>query len=457
MAVTNIHPIYSTLVKAIDYIINPQKTEQGLYTNSYSCSLDSNQAAKQFLDVRACGSGRGTVLAQHIYQSFHGKEVTPEQAIKIGEELAEKFLKGKYQYIIATHIDKDNIHNHIVFNNISFQDFKSFEYTENRGGKSWENLRKASDELCRENGLSVIENPQPNKGKCYFEWQQDTQGKSWKSKLRNAIDETIMQSENFDDFLAKIRAKNIECVYTPENVIKIKFRMEGQERFARGRTLGWYYDEPQIRRRIEQYKFLKTGVSSRTIHTKIIDTSKDVFQTSKGLLNWAEIKNMQEVSRLINFLSMHNIGSEKELESKATSTYNNRMIVVSSLNEIQRKIDELSDQIKLLRAYKKYKPVYDGYKQSGMNKKYKKDNAPAIEKYESVVKTLTELYPDKKLPNLENLERERTALIEKRKNLNDDYKNIVAELKEIEYAQTSIRAYMKNLEQSAVKKNENLE
>lgn len=266
-----------------------------------------------------------------------------------------------------------------------------------------------------------------------------------------------MQSENFDDFLAKIRAKNIECVYTPENVIKIKFRMEGQERFARGRTLGWYYDEPQIRRRIEQYKFLKTGVSSRTIHTKIIDTSKDVFQTSKGLLNWAEIKNMQEVSRLINFLSTHNIGSEKELESKATSTYNNRMIVVSSLNEIQRKIDELSDQIKLLRAYKKYKPVYDGYKQSGMNKKYKKDNALAIEKYESVVKTLTELYPDKKLPSLENLERERTALIEKRKNLNDDYKNIVAELKEIEYAQTSIRAYMKNLEQSAVKKNENLE
>ena len=92
-----------------------------------------------------------------------------------------------------------------------------------------------------------------------------------------------------------------------------------------------------------------------------------------------------------------------------------------------------------------------------MNKKYKKDNAPAIEKYESVVKTLTELYPDKKLPNLENLERERTALIKKRKNLNDDYKNIVAELKEIEYAQTSIRAYIKNLEQSAVKKNENLE
>lgn len=248
MAVTNIHSIYTTLPKAIEYIMNPEKTEKGLYVNSYGCSTDFKKAAEEFLAIRSLGSGKGSVLAQHIYQSFHGKEVTPEQAIKIGQELAEKFLKGKYQYIIATHVDKDNIHNHIIFNNISFEDFKSFEYTENRGGKSWESLRKVSDELCRENGISVIENPQMNKGKCYYEWQQDTQGKSWKSKLRNAIDQTIMECDNFDDFLSKIRAKNIECIHTPDNVIKIKFRMEGQERFSRGRTLGWYYDEPQIRR-----------------------------------------------------------------------------------------------------------------------------------------------------------------------------------------------------------------
>lgn len=457
MAVTNVHPIRSTLSKAIEYITNPDKTEKGVYINSYGCSTDSEKAAEEFLTIRSFGSRKGNILAQHIYQSFYGKEVTPEQAIKIGEELAEKFLKGKFQYIIATHIDKDNIHNHIIFNNISFEDFKSFEYTENRGGKSWENLRNASDELCREYGISVIENPQNNKGKCYYEWQQDSQGKSWKSKLRFAIDETIMQSSSFEDFLDKIRAKNIECVYTPDKVVKIKFRMEGQERFSRGRTLGWYYDEPQIRKRIKQYLFLQSGVSKRKIHTKIIDTSGEVFQTSKGLLNWAEIKNMQEVSRLINFLSTQHIQSENELESKAVSTYNDRMIIVSKLNQTQGQIDDLSDRIKLLRAYKKYKPVYDGYKRSGASKKYKKENASAIEKYESVVKNLTELYPDKKLPNLEALERERTALIAQRAEMNETYKRIVAELKEIEFAKTSINEYLRNIDNSHRRTNGELE
>ena len=457
MAVTNVHPIRTTLSKAIAYIMNPEKTEKGVYVNSYGCSADFEKAADEFLEVRSLGTGRGTVLAQHIYQSFHGKEVTPEQAIKIGEELAEKFLKGKFQYIIAAHVDKDNIHNHIIFNNVSFDDYKSFEYTENRGGKSWENLRFISDELCRENSISVIENPQVSKGKCYFEWQQDVQGKSWKSKLRNIIDETIMESSSFDDFLDKIRAKNIECVYTPDNVIKIKFRMEGQGRFSRGRTLGWYYDEPQIRKRIEQYLFLKTGVSGRTVRTKIIDTSKDVFRTSKGLLNWAEIKNMQEVSRLINFLSTQNIRSEQELETKAASAYNDRMIIVASLNKTQSQIDDLSDRIRLLRAYKKYKPVYDGYRQSGMSKGYKKDNASAIEKYESVVANLTELYPGKKLPGIESLERERTFLIAQRTEMNDTYKRIVADLKELEFAKTSLNEYLKNVDRSRQRNDGTLE
>lgn len=115
------------------------------------------------------------------------------------------------------------------------------------------------------------------------------------------IDETIMQSTSFEDFLEQLKKKNVECIYTPENVIKIKFRLQGQQRFSRGRTLGWYYDEPQLRKRIEQYQFLKTGKSGKTYRTRIIDTSTDVFQTSKGLLHWANIKNMQEVSKLINF------------------------------------------------------------------------------------------------------------------------------------------------------------
>ena len=166
---------------------------------------------------------------------------------------------------------------------------------------------------------------------------------------------------------------------------------------------------------------------------------------------------MQEVSRLINYLSTHQIHSEQELENRATSTFNNRMILVAQLNQTQGQIDELSDRIKLLRAFKKYKPVYDGYRQSGMSKRYKKDNASAIEKYESVVKNLTEIYPDKKLPSIEALERERTALITKRTEMNETYKRVAAELKEIEFAQTSLNEYLKSINPTHEKNNDVLE
>ncbi len=116
--------------------------------------------------------------------------------------------------------------------------------------------------------------------------------------------------------------------------------------------------------RMEQYQLLKSGISGRNIRTKIIDTSNDVFQTSKGLLHWADIQNMKEASRLINYLTTHNLHSQEELEKSATSTYNDRMVIVSRLNSYQNRINELSDVIKVLRTYKKHKPVHEQYLQS---------------------------------------------------------------------------------------------
>lgn len=448
MATTRINSVKSTLNLSISYILDPEKTKDGLFTDSYCCALDATQAAEEFLSVRKRGTGRGSVLAQHIRQSFNGYEVTPEQALKLGIELADKLLKGKYQYVIATHVNTKNIHNHIIFNNISFDNYKSFEYNENRGKKSYDNLRKISDEICRENGLTLIENPQMGKGKCYYEWQQDCLGKSWKSKLRYAIDQTIMESSTFEDFLRNIKAKNIECVYRSDNVIKIKFRMPGQERFSRGKTLGWYYDEPQIRKRIEQYQFIKTGVSGKTVRTKIIDTNTEIFQTEKGLLHWAEIENMKEASRLINFLTTHNLQSETELNNAATETYNKRMVLVGKLNQTQSKIQQLNDEIKMLRTYKKYKPYADGLKQASSKRRYEKDNAAELEKYRSIVAELKMYYPNNVLPNLERLERERSELIADVKTMNEEYRKIVNELKEIEYAQQSIQEYVKGIDGS---------
>lgn len=438
------HPIYSTSSRAVEYIINPDKTDDGLLTYSYAC--DVNNIDNDFQKVRNAGTGKGYVLAQHIHQSFQGKEVSPELALQCGIELADKFLKGNYQYVVATHINTNNIHNHIIFNNISFDNFRSFEYQDNRNKCAWKNLRKLNDEICKEHNLNVIINPQEKSGKCYYEWQQDCKGKSWKSKLRFAIDNAIMESSSFDNFLKVLEGKNIECKYTPQNVIKIKFRMKGQERFARGRTLGWYYDEPQIRKRIEQYNLLKNGILDRTVKTNLINTNKDVFQTNKGLLRWAEVKNMKEVSKMINFLTTHNFSSEKDIENTQTSKYNDRMIIVQNLNIIQNKIDDLSDVIKLLRTYKKYKGIHYEYTNSINKIKYKKDHAVALNKYNDAVKKLVNLYPDKKIPNLENLEKEKSKLLAEVKGLNEEYKSIVQELEELEKARQTINDYVKSID-----------
>lgn len=164
---------------------------------------------------------------------------------------------------------------------------------------------------------------------------------------------------------------------------------------------------------------------------------------------------MKEVSKLINFLTIHNLHSEQELESTATATYNKRMILVAKLNKLQQQIDDKSDIIGLLRGYKKYKPIYDEYAQSKNKRRYKKDNAFAIKQYENIAEKLVEMFgKGKKIPNISNLERERAALIEQRKQMNEEYKSIVAELKEIEYAQISINEYMKTISANKPKENE---
>ena len=125
-----------------------------------------------------------------------------------------------------------------------------------------------------------------------------------------------------------------------------------------------------------------------------------------------------------------------------------------SLNKMQQEIDSLSDTIQLLRAYKKYKPVYDGYKNSNKSKRYFKEHQVDIEKYEGIVRQMNNMYPNKKIPNLENLESQKCSLIQQRSEMNDTYKQIVAELKEIEFAQTTINDYIKNMNRSQKRKQE---
>ena len=241
MAYTSIHSIKATDWAALRYITNGDKTVNGVYVNSYACRADSAGASEDFRAVRNTGTGRTQILAYHMIQSFAPGEVTPEQAMQIGEELCDRYLKGNYQYVIAVHNDKDHLHCHIIFNNTNLYNGLSFTTEHNQGRKSeraWAELSEISDEICAEHGLSLID--PKGKGISYLELLKQKEGKSWKDKLRVRIAEVMLYSRDFADFLRNCTASGIEYVYTPKNKYKLKFKLsgDGQQRFTRAETLG---------------------------------------------------------------------------------------------------------------------------------------------------------------------------------------------------------------------------
>ena len=176
-----------------------------------------------------------------MIQSFAPGEVTPEQAMQIGEELCDRYLKGDYQYVIAVHHDKSHLHCHIIFNNTNLYNGLSFTTEHNQGRKNeraWAELREISDEICAEHGISVIE--PIGKGVSHYENEMQKEGKSWKEKLRRRIAEVMLYSRDFADFLKNCTTAGIEYVYTPKNKYKLKFKLsgDGQQRFTRAETLG---------------------------------------------------------------------------------------------------------------------------------------------------------------------------------------------------------------------------
>ena len=147
--------------KAIAYILNPEKTDEKLLVSSYGCA--SETAAREFEWTRKIAEQKGMnpvrIIARHVIQSFEIGEVTPELAHEIGKQFADEILGGKYEYVLTTHIDKDHVHNHLIFNAVDFVDYHAYKSYK----RIYYDMREVSDRLCKENGLSVIP-PSQNKG-----------------------------------------------------------------------------------------------------------------------------------------------------------------------------------------------------------------------------------------------------------------------------------------------------
>ena len=236
MAVTKIKPIKSTLKKALEYIQNPDKTDDKMLVSSFGCSYET--ADIEFAFTLSQALDKGNNLAHHLIQSFEPGEVSFEKAHEIGKQLADAVTKEQYEYVLTTHIDKGHVHNHIIFCAVNFVDYHKY----NSNKRSYYGIRNISDRLCYENGLSVITPEKGHKGKSYIEYQTAKTGTSWKGKLKEAVDLLIPQVADFEELLEKLQASGYEI----KNGKYVSCRAPGQERFTRLKTLGADYTEEAI-------------------------------------------------------------------------------------------------------------------------------------------------------------------------------------------------------------------
>lgn len=437
MAYTKIHPIRSTPELAIAYILNPNKTEDMLHASAFACSVRT--AAFEFEMTRNEKNSGCQNLAYHFIQSFNGGEVTPEQAHRIGIQTADELLKGKYEYVIATHTDKSNVHNHIIINGVSFESGLTFS-TEHDQFKNpaWKQLRKISDDVCLENSLSVIELPEKGYGKCYYEWLKDKQNNSYKSKLKQAIDQCIMTAGSFEDFLEKMQNDmNYEYKLRGNS---LSFRAKEQERFTRcsRKNFGWYYEPEQLRKRIERQVRKRSG---KVIMDNGFYRVND--ENAVGLKHWAALKNMQEASRQLNILSDYGIGSIEELEETISEKFDRRFDTVDELNSLEREIKSQRELLKMLNTYWSMREVHNDFLKSDDRKKFEKEHKRELDIYASSRKWLKENVDGNVLPNRSVLEVKISEKESRYETLLDEYHRIKKDLNTLNNVREKVDTYLK--------------
>lgn len=429
MAVTSIHPIRTTEVKCLKYVMNENKSS---LISCFSCNGTPTEISHDFKRLRELGIGKGSILSYHLIQSFAPSEVTAEQVHQAGLLLCDKLLQGKFKYVLCTHTDMEHLHNHIIFCKTDMESLKSFSTLFDKEQPAWKMIRKLSDEVCKEMGLSVVQFAEMGKGVSHYEWEKQKQGTSWKAKLRYELDCIIQRSDTFEDFLEKCKLNGIETVYNPDKVISLKFRMQGQQRYTRAKTLGFYYFPENIKKRIENFSHQRKT---------IIDREKF---NNKGFQHWADIQNMKNVAQIINILESYNIHSTSELKPTTMSVMARRGMITQSIGNLDKKIDDLSKHIELVRDFQRAKPYHEKYKNlSNFRKKlYVKNNAEMLETYRNAGIQLKVLYPDGKFPSETALDEQRQALYDERSKLYDEYRRLKKEYADLDRAGRTIEQYL---------------
>lgn len=437
MAVTKIKAIRGTLSKAIAYILNPEKTDEKLLVSSYGCA--SETAAREFEWTRKIAEQKGMnpvrIIARHVIQSFEIGEVTPELAHEIGKQFADEILGGKYEYVLTTHIDKDHVHNHLIFNAVDFVDYHAYKSYK----RIYYDMREVSDRLCKENGLSVIP-PSQNKGMSYKEYTEAKRGTSWKQKLKQTIDRIVITAKDYDDFLRLMQ----EAGYEIKTGKYISFRAKGQERFTRSKTIGENYTEERIKERIAGRTPRR---SQRQTTPKGISLIGDIQERirlidSKGYEYKAKLTILKEAARTLNYLTENNLLQYADLEKKVEDVHGSYDRTGKELKVVEARLREVQPLIKNISNYQQLKPVYDAFQKAKDKPGFKARHEAELVIFEAARSTLLAMQGDEKLPSLKTLQAEQQRLLEEQQRLYNERAKLKKEVKQIETIKSNVDTFL---------------
>ena len=437
MAVTKIKAIRGTLSKAIAYILNPEKTDEKLLVSSYGCA--SETAAREFEWTRKIAEQKGMnpvrIIARHVIQSFEIGEVTPELAHEIGKQFADEILGGKYEYVLTTHIDKDHVHNHLIFNAVDFVNYHAYKSYK----RIYYDMREVSDRLCKENGLSVIP-PSQNKGMGYKEYTEAKRGTSWKQKLKQTIDRLVITAKDYDDFLRLMQ----EAGYEIKTGKYISFRAEGQERFTRSKTIGENYTEERIKERIAGRTPRRNRRQTVPKGISLIGDIQERIRLidSKGYEYKAKLTILKEAAQTLNYLTENNLLQYADLEKKVEDVHSSYDRTGKELKGVEARLREVQPLIKNISNYQRLKPVYDAFQKAKDKPGFKAKHEAELVIFEAARSTLLAMQGDEKLPSLKTLQAEQQRLLDEQQRLYDERAKLKKEVKKIETIKSNVDTFL---------------
>ena len=432
--------VAACLKNRTDYIENPDKTEQGQYVSSYACSTltadEEFMLTKRQYDLVNGRRQKSDVIAYQIRQSFRPGEISAEEANKVGYELAMRFTKGKHAFVVATHTDRQHIHNHVIFNSTALdgtKKFRDFFFSALA-------VQRLSDLICLEHQLSVIEI------KPYRERQKRTlypPKESNRDRLCRVIDSVLDEKpKDYEDFLQKLEQQGYEVKRGKYTSVK----GARQKRFIRFRTLGAGYSEEELKSVIsgeaEHHPRQKQNriVPEQKFQMLVDIQAKLADRKSMGYARWAKRYNLKEMSKTLVFLQEHKIGSVEEMQERvdaATARYHE---LGDSIKAAETRMAEIAVLRTHIVNYARTRPIHDAYRKAGYSKKFLGAHREEITLHKAA-KTAFDEAGLKKLPKAKDLSIEYAELLKKKKESYPDYRKARDEMQELMKAQKNVEMF----------------